>query len=133
MTICNSRDLCEAARPLFNVWVEELWVFSLSNHLEILRTELVFRGDANSCPAHPREIIKSVILSHATQFVLVHNHPSGSAAPSKQDRAFTKKMLGVSALLSIPLIDHIILGANDYYSFADSGNLKSVSLRYHCT
>lgn len=110
---------------LANPWQEELWLVSMNSHLEILRTHLVFRGTADSCPVHPRDIFRLLIADNATQFVVAHNHPSGRALPSREDLRFTEGLVKAGLLMEIPLLDHVIIGASGHYSFADAGRIKS--------
>ena len=81
----------------------------------------VSMGAVNECIAHPREIFKSAILSNATSMILLHSHPSGNLKPSKEDTIITDRMLKLSEILGIPLVDHIIVGGkNDsYFSFKE--------------
>jgi len=82
-------------------------------------------GTVNECIAHPREIFKSAILSNATSMILLHSHPSGNLKPSKEDTIITDRMLKLSAILGIPLVDHIIVGGKNesYFSFREKNIL----------
>jgi DNA repair protein RadC len=76
--------------------------------------------------AHPiiREIISRSLQAFASSIVCVHNHPSGNCMPSKADRDFTRKLHHACEIMHIKLMDHIIIGNNSYYSFADRGELE---------
>jgi DNA repair protein RadC len=71
----------------------------------------------------PREVYKAAILSNASSIVLLHNHPSGSTKPSSQDRSLTKILREGGQLLGIPVVDHIIIGDDAYFSFDNAGLL----------
>jgi DNA repair protein RadC len=115
--------------------VEEFWIAALNSNLNVIEKKLLFRGTANSCLIHPRDIIRFVCLQNATSFVIAHNHPSGDPRPSTHDIAITKRIFHLSRILEIPLMDHIIISDSKYFSFADNGllykfsNLKSLRLR----
>ena len=103
--------------------VEEFWIAGLGPQLDLIECKLLFRGTADRCLIHPRDIIKTVCLQNATSFIVAHNHPSGHLNPSVQDVQITKQILQLSRLLEIPLNDHLIVGQSHYFSFADSGYL----------
>lgn len=82
-------------------------------------------GVLNGCTASAREIFKSSILSNAAFMLLVHNHPSGSLVPSKEDTMLTDRMVELCAMMDIPLMDHVIVGGDNwqYFSFREQGIL----------
>lgn len=86
-----------------------------------INCNFVSMGAVNETIAHPREILKSSILSNATSMLIVHNHPSGNLQPSKCDTMMTDRMLKLCDLLKIPLLDHIIVGGDNksYFSFKE--------------
>lgn len=78
-------------------------------------------GAIDQAIAEPRELFKSAILSNAATMILLHNHPSGTLEPSKEDTMMTDRLLKLSVLLGIPLIDHVIVGGDNsrYFSFKE--------------
>lgn len=78
-------------------------------------------GCVRSCPVHPREVFKAAILANAAAIIVAHNHPSGEATPSEEDRAVTKRLAEAGSLLQIPLLDHLIITGSAFYSFNDHG------------
>jgi DNA repair protein RadC len=80
-------------------------------------------GTANSAPVHPREVFQPAILAGALSIIVAHNHPSGNCQPSDEDRLVTKTLREAGEILGIKLLDHVILGAETYYSFADMGEM----------
>lgn len=78
-------------------------------------------GAVNQSIACPRELFKSSILSNAASMVLVHNHPSSSLYPSKEDTALTDRMVKLCGMMGIPLVDHVIVGGDNrsYFSFRE--------------
>lgn len=78
-------------------------------------------GEVNNALASPRELLKAAILSNATGVIMLHNHPSGSLQPSRQDIRLTDKLKMVCDLIDVKLLDHIIIGrGNEYYSFYEN-------------
>lgn len=72
------------------------------------------RGTLSSTPAHPREVFRDAIRWGAHAIMVAHNHPSGDPTPSREDIALTSRLIEVSKVVSIPLVDHIILGSLEY-------------------
>jgi DNA repair protein RadC len=99
----------------------------LSVHLDaknkILCLDRVSVGSLTAAIIHPREVFKSCLLSSAAALLLIHNHPSGNTSPSREDIEITGRLKEASELLGIRILDHIIIGAEGYYSFADQGLL----------
>ena len=83
-------------------------------------------GSLNASIVEPREMLKASILSNAAKLVMVHNHPSGDVAPSKEDIRVTDRMARICVLVGIELLDHVIVGAdnNTYFSFREKGIVK---------
>ena len=102
---------------------EEFYVIYLDNKKKYIDKLKLFVGSINSTTTHPREIFKNAYLLSATYIICIHNHPSGDASPSKEDMIFTKKLNNISNMHGIFLIDHIIIGDNNYYSFYEDNNI----------
>lgn len=108
---------------------EVFCVVNLRSDLTPINMSIVSMGTLNSSLTHPREILKSAILSNAACMLLLHNHPSGRITPSKADIALTKRMQEIGFLVDIPVVDHIITGNNNqYYSFKEKDVLNTDSL-----
>lgn len=104
---------------------EKIHVCSLDGKGEPVTMELVAIGSARTCTVGIPEMFKTAILSNACGIIFFHNHPSGSCTPSRRDREVTEKLREAGDLLDIPLVDHIILGAEGaYYSFSERGILS---------
>jgi DNA repair protein RadC len=84
---------------------------------------MISRGTVNSSLLTPREVFIEALKYHAVSVILLHNHPSGDPAPSKEDLLLTRRMKEAGSILNIPVIDHIIIGDNKYCSFKESGYL----------
>ena len=99
---------------------ENLIVLLLDSKNNLIKSKIVFKGSLNISVAHPREIFKEAILNSASRIILVHNHPSGDPTPSLNDQQITKQMLKSGEIIDIPVIDHIIIGNNKYYTFKEN-------------
>lgn len=94
--------------------------------LRLIRMELISRGTLTASIVHPREAFRPAVRNSASGVIFAHNHPSGDPLPSDEDRRITDRLEEVGTILGIPLLDHVIIGADgSYYSFADSGALES--------
>lgn len=102
---------------------EHFYVVYLDNAKNIIADKLLFIGTINYSVVHPREIFKEAYLLSASAIICVHNHPSGSVFPSKEDINITADLDKIGKLLGIKLIDHIIIGNNQYYSFLENDDL----------
>ncbi len=102
---------------------EIFYVVYLDNQKNYLDKKLLFKGTVNFSLVHPREVFKMAYLLSASYIVCIHNHPSGDATPSDNDIELTKKIRDIGNLHGIALMDHIIIGDNNYYSFFEDNNL----------
>ena len=92
----------------------------------LLGDEVISVGTVNASLTSPREVFLAALKRGAVQIILLHNHPSGSPLPSRQDEEVTERIRLCGALLGIRLSDHIIIGDNRYYSFREEGLIKQV-------
>lgn len=103
---------------------ELVCVVNLQSDMKPINMNIVSMGALSESLVHPREMMKSAILSNAHSFMMIHNHPSGNLVPSKEDIAMTDRMHQVGELLGIQLVDHIITGrGNEYYSFHEKNTI----------
>ncbi len=86
-------------------------------------TRIVSIGTATETLAHPREIFRTLIRQGATRAIIAHNHPSGSTDPSPEDLALTRQLLQAAQILSLPLLDHLILGGGQFTSLRQTTHL----------
>lgn len=98
---------------------ENLIVLLLDNKNYLINSVNVFKGSLNISIAHPREIFKVAIKNSASGLIIVHNHPSGDPTPSYNDKKMTEKVISAGEIIGIPVIDHIIIGKNKYYTFKE--------------
>jgi DNA repair protein RadC len=102
---------------------EVFTVFFLTSKNEILAIEELFRGTINTSAVHPREVVKRALQHGAAVLICAHNHPSGNPEPSPQDRMLTRELKEACRLMEIALLDHLVIGHNRYWSFAEHGEL----------
>lgn len=120
--LTNPRDIYLENKYLFlDKKQEYFYCLYLNNKNELIERRLLFMGTVNKSVVHPREVFKHAYLTSASSIICMHNHPSGDVIPSKDDLMFTKALVEVGRIQSIPVLDHIIAGNDNYYSFSDNG------------
>jgi DNA repair protein RadC len=87
-------------------------------------------GTIDSAAVYPREIIRGALILGAVSIVCFHNHPSGDPEPSLCDKEITKEIAFACKFMQIRFLDHIVLGDNGYFSFADKGLIQDFNLQY---
>ena len=107
---------------------EHFLAVTLNGGHNIIQIHVVSIGTTNSAVAHPREVFFEAIKENASAVILCHNHPSGEVEPSDEDIECTKKLIEASEIIGIPVLDHIIIDCNNYFSFLESGLLKTLQL-----
>lgn len=99
---------------------EQFYAMYLDIKKNILGIKLLFIGTVNMSTVHPREIFKYAYLYSASYIVCVHNHPSGDTTPSEMDLNITKNLVEIGKFQKIPILDHVIIGNNEYLSFYEN-------------
>lgn len=123
-TIRTSRDAFEIIQMhLGDSLFEQFIVLFLSRSHQIIKTQIISEGGVTGTVVDPKKIFKFALECNAVSMVLGHNHPSGSVKPSSNDLDLTKKLKQAGQLLEISVLDHIIVGTENYYSFADEGTI----------
>ena len=100
---------------------EEFWVIYLNKKNEVVKKENISKGGVDGTIADTKIIFKHAIDQLASAIILCHNHPSGNLKPSNADIKLTKKLKETGVMLDTPVLDHLIIGEKDYFSFADEG------------
>lgn len=101
---------------------ENFYAIYLDTKNKLISYRLLFKGTLDSSSVHPREIFKYAFLESAHSIIVMHNHPSGDSTPSSQDIEITKHLIDTGKIIGIPVIDHIIIGNEKYYSFYENIN-----------
>jgi|SRR3989344_5057235 len=118
--IKTAKDVFDYCSPkLSGVDKEQFMILHLDTRNKIIKDEIVSVGTLNSSLIHPREVFKSAIKESANAIILVHNHPSGDAEPSEEDKKITDILFKAGELLSIKVLDHVIIGKDSWHSFKD--------------
>ena len=93
----------------------------LDNRHRVLAFEELFRGTLNGTAVYPREVVRRALSHNAAAVILVHNHPSGVAEPSRADELLTTRLREALALIEVRLLDHLIVGDGEMVSFGERG------------
>lgn len=102
---------------------ECLVLLMLDTRNRFLADRVMTIGTVNASLASPREIFMEALRQHAVSIILIHNHPSGDPTPSREDKDMTQRMQKAGKMLEIQLIDHLIIGDQNYFSFCEKGML----------
>jgi DNA repair protein RadC len=133
-----SREFLSSSREVYDYLLHSLRdlkkevfkVIYLNGRNEVIQIETLFEGSLTSSAVYPREVIKRGLDHHAAAMVFAHNHPSGDPAPSSQDFAITRDLYMAGKIMGIQVLDHLIIGRNRYYSFADQGQIRKWETDY---
>jgi DNA repair protein RadC len=111
----------------FQFLMKETKEMFLTLHLDgknrIICIDLVSIGSLNQSIVHPREVFKTAFLSNAAAIILVHQHPTGDPSPSSEDIAITRRLKEAGEICGVKVLDHVIIGDEEYLSFVESGLL----------
>ena len=127
----NSKELFEylyhsirdKTRECFNV------VF-LDAKNRVVATETLFEGTLTASSVYPREVVLAALNQHAAALIFAHNHPSGDPKPSREDIAITRQLVFACKVVGITVHEHLIIGNNRYFSFADEGYISRMNREY---
>ncbi len=117
------------AEDVYRYFVDELevknkeyfYALFLDTKNRILKEELISVGILDASLIHPREVFNPAIKASAHAVILVHNHPSGDCEPSSEDKEVTKNLVNVGGILGINVLDHVIIGKNNFMSMSEKG------------
>ena len=105
-------------------------VLYMNTQHQIIEMVDLFQGTVNSSFIPPREVMESAIDKNAAALVFVHNHPSGNTEPSQSDKQLTRDLVYAGSIMQIKVVDHIIIGNNTYFSFANEGLIEEYELDF---
>ncbi|MFO7996225.1 MAG: DNA repair protein RadC, partial [Dehalococcoidia bacterium] len=126
------KPYCRSCREVFDYLYhsmrdlkkEVFKVMFLDSQNHVLKIEDLFEGTLNASAVYPREIIQSAVQHNAAALIFVHNHPAGNPQPSDNDKQITQDLVFAGNIMQIKVLDHIIIGDNRYFSFADAGLIE---------
>ena len=122
--IGNSRDAFEIFQSVMGDQpYESFWIILLNKANKVIRKCIISEGGVSGTVVDPKKIFKIALDQHASSIILGHNHPSGNIQPSEADQKITKKIRDAGFMLDVAVLDHLIIGDDKYYSFADEGTL----------
>ena len=120
----NSRELYEYLCHTIRDKLREYFkVVFLDAKNKVLAVETLFKGTLTASSVYPREVILAALNHDAAALIFAHNHPSGDPTPSPEDVAITRQLVLACAVMGITVHEHIVMGNNSYYSFADHGHI----------
>lgn len=100
---------------------EEFWVIFLNRANAVIGKQNISKGGVSGTVVDPKVVFKMAVQFPASGIILAHNHPSGNLKPSQADHQLTHKLKEAGKALDIPVLDHLIIGERDYFSFVDEG------------
>ena len=122
--IVSSQDIFITMKGLIgDLNVEEFWAIYLDQSGSVIKRVRIGKGGIDCTLADVRIILRYALECSATQLGIVHNHPSGNVKPSSQDIKLTRTIKNAAEIMNIRLFDHVVIGCESYYSFADEGAL----------
>lgn len=122
VVIREAGDIVKAfGAGMMDLGSEHFRVVYLNVRRKVLKCETLFIGTLDESVVHPREIFKIALEVGAAGVILLHNHPSGDPAPSSEDVSITKKLIEAGKILGVEVLDHVIVGRNNYCSLAEDG------------
>lgn len=133
-----SRPVCHSSREVFDYLThalrdlkrEQFKVIFLDAKNQVLEEKTLFEGTVDASAVYPREVIRDALRYEASALIFAHNHPSGDPEPSLCDKEITRDLVFAARCVQVKVLDHIIIGNNRYFSFADHGLLTTYDLLF---
>lgn len=120
----NPEAIYKACKYLFYDKKQEyFYCLYFDNKQRLIERKLLFMGTINKSIVHPREVFKEAYLLSASSIICMHNHPSGDINPSSEDIELTHALVQLGQVANIPILDHMIVSNQEYYSFYENGIL----------
>lgn len=128
----NKKTKIRCARDVYNFMKtrtehlekEHFFVLHMNTKNVIIELETISIGTLNATIIHPREVFRRAIRNNVNCIIIAHNHPSGESSPSREDGEITKRLNEAGKILDIKVIDHIVIGKDTYYSFAEEEKIE---------
>ncbi len=129
--INNSKELFDYLNHnLRDKNIECFEVIFLDAKNKVIRAETLFKGSLTSSSVYPREVARAALDYHAAALIFAHNHPSGDPAPSSEDISVTKQLIFACKVMGVAVHEHIVIGDNKYFSFADHGYIEKINREF---
>lgn len=111
-------------KEIENSTQENFLVIYMDNQHRYISSKIIFKGTINQSIVHPREVFKEALRENSNSIIVMHNHPSGVLTPSKADDKVTMQLVEAGNMIGVQLIDHLIVGRGNYYSYIEEGRLR---------
>jgi DNA repair protein RadC len=132
--IANSRDLRTYLNGAIRDKTRECFMaIFLDSKNRVIAMDTLFEGTLSASSVYPREVIRAALQHHAAALIFAHNHPSGEPQPSNEDVAVTRQLVFAGRLMGITVHEHLIIGDNRYYSFADQGHIARLNSEFEAS
>jgi DNA repair protein RadC len=129
--IVNSRDLYSYLNGTIRDKTRECFMaIFLDSKNRVIAMDTLFEGTLTASGVYPREVVRAALQHHAAALIFAHNHPSGEPRPSSEDMAITRQLVFAARLMGIAVHEHLIIGENCYYSFADQGHMARLNSEF---
>lgn len=116
-----AKDAYDLVKEKYMDYKQEVFcAIYLNTKNRVIKEEIITKGILDASPVHPREVFRGAIKEGAKSIIIFHNHPSGDPEPSKDDLMVTESLMNAAETLSMPLLDHIIIGKEKYWSYAEN-------------
>jgi len=133
-----NKPYCKSSKEVFDYLYhsmrdlkkEVFKVMFLDSQNQVIEVEDLFKGTLNASAVYSREIIEKAIKYDAAALIFAHNHPAGNPEPSDNDKQMTQNLVFAANITQIKVLDHIIIGDNRYFSFADAGLIEEYNLDF---
>jgi DNA repair protein RadC len=130
------KPYCRSSREIFDYLYHSMRdlkkeifkVMFLDTQNRVVVIEDLFEGTLNASAIYPREIIQGAVKHNAAALIFAHNHPAGNPQPSNNDKQMTQDLVFAGNIMQIKVLDHIIIGENRYFSFADAGLIEEYNV-----
>jgi DNA repair protein RadC len=114
-------QVVEYCKDLADLGQESFQVLTLTQKNQVIGRHMVSLGSLTGSLVHPREVYRPALLDNSAAVMLIHNHPSSDPQPSKDDKALTVRLIQAGEILGIRVLDHVIIGHGQHYSFVEAG------------
>jgi DNA repair protein RadC len=129
--LSNSKELFDYLNNTLRDKQREYFkVIFLDSKNQVLSAETLSEGTLTASSVYPREVIQAALQHHAAALIFAHNHPSGDPKPSSEDIAITRQLVFAGKIMGITVHEHIVIGDNRYFSFADQGYIAKMNHEY---
>ena len=125
--ITQSSAAYDLLRSIWNDQIElyeSFYVLYMNRANKVLGYRCISQGGISGTVVDPKAVFQAALLANASSLIMAHNHPSGHMQPSEADNKLTKKLIAAGKVLDIDVLDHLIMDTNNFYSYADQGQMN---------